>query len=351
VFFLNQYSQIGKVAPNGTVSLVPGFDSVPSPDTCLDDSPIQSIAADSAGNLYVIESSRILRVSADGKIENIAGNDNFLLGDGGPATSAVLTYPWGVAIGPQGAVYFTDAFNWSVRKVDATGTITTIAGNGHPTSRCGVPTPENPIVTPMQIAVDPAGSLFVASTQNRVVKFDVDGIRNVVAGDGYTGPPGTVEAPLTTTLKDPHGVAVDSRGNLYIADTFESRIQVMSPDGVVRTLTGTGEQGDSGDGGDPFVAKLYAPTSIALDAAGNLYFADTGNQRIRKVALGGIITTVAGSNSAKNSRRWRPRHSSAIMLSARCRRRCGWQSLYQRYLLRPDSQGHPERHHLHHRPR
>ncbi|HJZ96495.1 MAG TPA: hypothetical protein VKE70_08305 [Candidatus Solibacter sp.] len=294
VYILNEFNQIRKVAPDGSVSLLPGFDSVPPPDTCVDDDPITSIAADPMGNVYVIRSRQILRVGADGRTGIVTGGNSLLAANGVPATSTPLLNPWGIAVGPQKNVYLTDAFASTVRRVDSAGIITTIAGNGFVTASCGRRNPDDPVVTPLQLTLDPAGDVFVASSWNRVIKFGVDGSRTVVAGDGYAGPTGTDEFPLTTTLKDPHGVAVDSRGNVYIADTFESRIQMMSPDGVFRTVTGTGEQGYSGDGGDAFVAKLYAPTSVAVDVSGNLYLADTGNQRIRKVASDGTITTVAG---------------------------------------------------------
>src|SRR5262249_32455727 len=157
VYILNEFNQIRKVAPDGSVSLLPGFDSVPPPDTCVDDDPISSIAADSTGNVYVIRSHQIFRVGADGKSGALTGRNDLLAANGVSAISVPFASPWGVAIGPQGNVYVTDAFASTVRKIDSAGVITTVAGGGLVTSSCGRLNPDAPIIPPLQLTLDPAG--------------------------------------------------------------------------------------------------------------------------------------------------------------------------------------------------
>ena len=219
-------------------------------------------------------------------------------GDGGPATNAQLNAPFGVAVDASGNLYIAEWSNHRVRKVDASGVITTIAGigvggfggDGGPATQAAVNSPEG-------VAVDAAGNIYIAdSFNNRVRKIDTSGVITTIAGTGaprYTG-----EGDATQVgLNDPSGVAADNNGNLYIADNSSHRIRkLVLATGTISTFAGTGVGGFSGDGGPATAAQLYNPTHLTVDRAGNVYIADYTNNRVRKVNVAtGIITTVAGT--------------------------------------------------------
>jgi len=145
------------------------------------------------------------------------------------------------------------------------------------------------------IAVDARGTVYVADPSNHMVmKFDPNGILTVVAGNGTPGSSGDGGPAVSASLSEPRGLAIDSAGNLFIADSASSVIRKVTPDGVITTIAGTGKPGYSGDGAPAPSAQLNGPEGLALDSAGNVYNADAGNHRIRKIATDGIITTVAG---------------------------------------------------------
>jgi len=230
-------------------------------------------------------------------------------GDGGPATAAALNDPVGIAVDAAGNLFIGDTYNDRIRKVSANGSITTIAGSGAPgcpSNMCfsgdGGPATAAQFHSPMGVAVDKSGNLFIADYLNaRVRKISADGTITTVAGDatccGFSGDGG----PATSaTLWDPTSVAVDAAGNLFIADLTNNRIRKVSTSGIITTVAGSGKQGGfSGDGGPATSALLNNPFGVAVDGAGNIFIADSDNSRIRKVSAGtGIITTVAGNGSA-----------------------------------------------------
>ena len=257
-----------------------------------------SVAVDGSGNLYVAgsESNRVRRIDTAGVISTFAGSDHFT-GDGGPAVQAALYYPSGVAVDGAGNLYIADTDNTRIRKVDSTGTITTIAGTGeYGFSGDGGPAVQAALSYPSGVAVDGAGNVYVTdSGNNRIRKVDSTGTITTTAGTGEYGFSGDGGPAVQAALSYPSGVAVDGAGNLYIADTGNYRIRKVDATGTITTIAGTGEYGFSGDGGPAVQAALDYPSGVAVDGAGNLYIADTGNYRIRKVDATGTITTIAGT--------------------------------------------------------
>jgi len=256
------------------------------------------VSVDSAGNLYIADTlnSRIRKVS-EGVITTVAGSGppQGFSGDNGPATSAQLFQPAGVAVDSAGNLYIADYYNNRIRKV-SNGVITTVAGGGgsfFEFSGDNGPATSAELLYPRGVAVDSAGNLYIADTGNNRVRKVSNGVITTVAGGGSSlGDNG----PATgAQLYDPSGVAVDPAGNLYIADAGNNRIRKVS-NGVITTVAGNGTQGFSGDNGPAASAQLYDPASVAVDSAGNLYIADVLNNRIRKVSSW-VITSIAGTGT------------------------------------------------------
>ena len=245
-------------------------------------------AVDSAGNLYIADTGndRIRKVSPDGIISTAAGNGRQgFSGDGGPANLASVNRPGGVAVDREGNLYVADTLNHRIRRVDVRGIITTVAGNGKPAlSGDDGPATSASLYHPNSIAVDARGNLYIADTNNSVVrKVNLEGTISTVAGDGKDRFSGDGGPAINASLSHPGGVAVDAAGNLYIADTLHSRIRKVSTSGTINTVAGNGDTGFSGDGGSPTKASLYNPHGVAVDNDGNLYIADSLNFRIRMV--------------------------------------------------------------------
>jgi len=266
------------------------------------------VAVDPAGNLYIAEYYRcLIRKVSNGVITTVAGGGPSL-GDNGPATSAQLNFPEGVAVDSAGNLYIADSNNNRIRKVSiSNGVITTLAGNGTQSfSGDNGPATGAQLAGPMAVAADPAGNLYIADYGNGRIRKVSNGVITTVAGNGpcsrtisptscYGGDNGLA---TSAQLYDPMGVAVDSAGNLYIADSGNHRIREVS-NGVITTVAGGGFSG-LGDNGPATSAALSAPMAVAVDSAGNLYIADSGNVRIRKVS-NGVITTVAGNGTEGSS--------------------------------------------------
>jgi sugar lactone lactonase YvrE len=264
-----------------------------------------SLALDASGNLYIADlgNVRIRKVDAAlGIITTVAGNGVFgFAGDGGAATSASLNSPAGVALDASGNLYIAEYANHRIRKVDAaTGIITTVAGNGINTfAGDGGAATSASLSHPNGVALDASGNLYIADYGNSRIRkvAAATGIITTVTGNGVFGFAGDGGAATSASLYFPTGVALDASGNLYIADPRTQRIRkVDAASGIITTVAGNGVLGFAGDGGPATSANLASPSGVALDASGNLYIADIGNERIRKVdAASGIITTAAGS--------------------------------------------------------
>jgi sugar lactone lactonase YvrE len=257
-----------------------------------------SIAVDGAGNLFFAELDHVvLRLdAATGALTLVAGNGTAgFSGDNGPAVGAQLAYPQGVAVDAAGNVYIADSGNSRIRKV-SNGVITTVAGGGSALGDNG-PAASAQLTDPQGVAVDSAGNLYIADTGNNLIRRVSNGVIVTVAGISGTANYSGDNGPATSAgLNGPSGVAADAAGNLYIADTSNNRIRKIS-NGVIVTVGGDGTAGFSGDNSSATSAKLNNPSGVAVDAAGNLYIADTSNNRIRKVS-NGVIVTVAGNGTA-----------------------------------------------------
>jgi uncharacterized protein (TIGR03437 family) len=258
------------------------------------------VAVDNAGSYYVADPSNnlVLKVNASGTLNTVAGNGSSgYSGDGGPATSAALYGPYGVAVDGAGNLFIADTRNERIRKVNTAGIITTVAGNGtYGYSGDGGPATSAALYDPYGVAVDGAGNLYIADTGNeRIRKVNTAGIITTVAGKGTYGYSGDGGPATSAALYGPYGVAVDGAGNLYIADQGNNRIRMVGLAGIITTVAGNGTHGYSGDGGPATSAELYAPEGVAVDNAGDLLIADTGNNRIRQVKSGGTVSTVAGN--------------------------------------------------------
>ena len=257
------------------------------------------VTVDGASNLYIADSgsSVIRKVDHLGTITTIAGGGSG--GDGGPATSARLISPESLAVDGAGNLFIADTVNYRIRMVDATGTITTVAGNGHAGfSGDGGLATNAQLALPGGVAVDGAGNLYIGDTNNhRVRKVDLSGTITTLAGNDSAGGSGDGGPATSAELYYPQSVAVDGKGNIYIGDTGTYRVRKIDPSGIITTVAGNGTSGFSGDGGPAVSASLGSPDGVAVDGVGNIFIADYVDNRIRKVDLSGTITTVAGDTN------------------------------------------------------
>jgi uncharacterized protein (TIGR03437 family) len=285
----------------------------------------ESVAVDGLGNLFIADSlnQRVRKVAPAGIITTVAGNGPVAAtlgfgysGDGGPATSAQLNWPTGVAVDRAGSLFIADNYNHRIREVRPSGTITTVGGGNclrmpillvcQGSSGDGGPATNARLYGPFSVAVDDADNLFFADSFDEggpgpdgalVREVSLSGTITTVAGYGTYGFSGDGGTATSALLSAPAGVAVDGAGNLFIADSSNNRIRAVSPDGTITTVAGNGSIGQSGDGGPATGAQLNWPLGVAVDGIGNLFIADTGNHRIRTASPNGAIITVAGNGT------------------------------------------------------
>ncbi len=262
------------------------------------------IAFDASGNLYIadLNDNVIRKVDVAGTITTVAGNgEQGFSGDGGAATDAQLDSPAGVAIDTSGNLYIADTHNQRVREVVG-GNITTIAGTGSTGFSGDAGAAASAMLNqPTALAMGMDGSLYVADTDNHRIRKIVFGSSSTtitsVAGNGEQFFSGDGFAATSAGLDSPNGVAVDAAGNIYIGDTHNQRVRVVDTTGMISTLAGNGSKSYGGDGATATNASLASPRGLSVDALGNIYVADSDNNRIRLIAKAGTITTLAGNGS------------------------------------------------------
>jgi sugar lactone lactonase YvrE len=241
------------------------------------------MARDGQGNLYVADfmNNVVRKIAADGTVTTVAGNGTQgYSGDNGQATSAQLAYPAAVALDNSGNLYIAEFLNSCVRKVDANGIISTLVTG----------------FVVRGVAADSAGNVYYSSWYEGVWKVDSQGVSTRIAGNGnpgYSGDGGPATEAQTAGVA---GLALDSQGNLYLAEVQNSDIRKIDTNGIITTVAGTHQAGFAGDGGAATSAQLNGPADVRVDAAGNLYIADSSNNRIRKVNAAGTISTIAGGD-------------------------------------------------------
>ena len=309
--FTYQWQLNGTNLPNGIITTVAGNrtasyngDGIAATNAELYN-PL-GVAVDTSGDLFISDyrNYRIRKIGTNGIITTVAGNGtNAYFGDGGAATNAELSWPCDMGVDASGNLFIADSGNNVIRKVGTNGIIITVAGNG--TGNYfgdGGAATNAELSFPRGVAVDASGNLFIADSYNNVIrKVGTNGIITTVAGNayeagtGYGGYSGDGGAATNAELYYPCRVAVDAFGNMFIADSGNNVIRKVGTNGIIITVAGKGMGRYFGDGGAATNAELHLPEGVAVDAAGNLYIADTENQRIREVGTNGIITTVAGN--------------------------------------------------------
>jgi streptogramin lyase len=254
---------------------------------------------DTAGNVYIADSANhvIRRVDPSGTIVTVAGAGGATgdSGDGGPGTEARIQGPKGIVLDGAGGLLIADSGNDRVKRLDlATGIITLVAGTGEPGGAGdGGPATEAQLVEPRTLAVGPDGSVYIAEPKvHRVRRVDPAGIISTFAGTGRAGFSGDGGPAGRAQLDFPRGVGADAAGNVYIADSLNQRIRRVDTGGTITTVAGRGKacyfsaSNNCGDGGPPLGAGFATPRAVEASASGDLYVADTFNERIRRVAVG-----------------------------------------------------------------
>ena len=259
----------------------------------------QGLAADASGNVYFLSSNCVFKLDPNGIVSRVAGNSRpGYAGDGGPALSAQFYFASGVAVDSSGNLYVGDTANRRVRKVSSAGIITTIAGTGvQGFSGDGGPATNAQLLGPSGLTTDATGNLYIVDDL-RIRKIDTTGVITTVAGNGTGGFSGDGSQATNAQLSSPYGVAVDGSGNLFISDDGNRRVRKVASNGIITTVAGTGTYGSAGDGGPAISAQLTGASGIAVDKTGNLYISDSSPLNdnddcacVRKVSPAGVIST------------------------------------------------------------
>jgi sugar lactone lactonase YvrE len=254
---------------------------------------------DGKGQLYVVDTSnhRVRLIAPNGTIRTVAGNGQRTYSqDGGHALKTAFMTPSSITVDRAGYMYISEWTGHRIRRVDPDGRVWTVAGNGQSGYVGeGLNAVETSLWTPAHIFLDGNGNLYLSEWHaNRIRRIAPDGTITTVAGNGNPGQAGDGGPATKASINSPNGIFVNDDGTLYIADLGNNRVRRVDPDGIITTVAGEGTPGWSGDGGPATDAKLNRPSGVFVDAAGDLYIADTRNKRIRRVNKLGFIETVAG---------------------------------------------------------
>lgn len=284
---------VERLEPDGTLLALAGLGRLTdgskadgTPASALFLTTLRGIAQDSAGNLYLADAfaGRVYRITADGAVTTFAG--------GSPATIVPMSSPRGLAFDSKGNLLIAEVGCQCIRRIDPKGTLTTV-----------YTLPPSPTFQyPEGLAIDAADNIYVAIySGHSILKIAPDGSSTVIAGTGTAGFSGDGGPATNAQLNFPSDLAIATDGTLYIADSGNNRIRRITPDGVITTSAGTGDRGFAGDGGPAAAAHLSLPAQLLLDPDGTLYFGDYGNRRVRRITPDGVIGTVAGSGEFTNT--------------------------------------------------
>ena len=291
------YSQtITTIAGTGTF----GYTGDGGPATAAQFNNIQRITTDVFGNLYATTTHTIRKISPGGIVTTTAGyvgmGGGGFSGDGGLATAALLHTPFGITTDVLGNIYFAAVEHGRIRKIDVSGVINTIAGNGTFTYSGDGVSATLASMNAKDVAVDAAGNLYIADGINyRIRKINSTGIISTFAGNGTGGFYGEGILATAASIGNASSVHVDALGNVYFPDATNNRVRKVDITGVIRTIAGTGVYNTSGDGGVATAAEMRTPRSVAIDGNGNVYICELSGFRIRKINSAGIISTFAGN--------------------------------------------------------
>ncbi len=294
----NQYlsaQTISTIAGNG----IAGFAGDGGTATAAEFHKPNKFYIDGSGNIYVPDNfnNRLRKISSSGIVTTIAGTGvSGGAGDGGPAALAQLYGPTDVTLDVAGNIYIAELDGNRVRKINTSGIISTIAGNGMPGfSGDGGPAVSALLHGPESVYFDAGGNLYISDAFNqRIRKINSSGIISTFAGNGWSGYSGDGSPATAAGLSYPYGLSGDASGNIYLADQLNHVIRKINASGIISTVAGNGFGSYGGDGGPATDAQLNNPTDVYADNAGNLLIGDKLNQRVRKVSSSGIITTIAG---------------------------------------------------------
>jgi hypothetical protein len=259
------------------------------------------VAVDAAGDVLVADlSNRIRKITPDGIVTTVAGSGIAgFAGDGGPATDAQLNHPTGVAVDAAGGILIADQHNYRIRRVDPSGTITTIAGTGIDGYGLGDggPALQAGLDLPTTLALDAQGGILIAEMgERRIRRIDPDGTISTIAGDSGSGYDGDDKPATQASLTKPTGLAVTRTGDVLIADQGDQRVRRVDPSGVIHTIAGNGLQATTGDGGPASAATLSYPTSLLVDRSRRVLIAE--GSRVRSIERDGTINTIAGGGTS-----------------------------------------------------
>ncbi len=310
VYISDQYNnRIRKLSPSGILTTIAGggsgftqggkaiYQGIGSP---------QGLVLDASNNIYFSSNNAIYKIDNAGTIITVAGNPSSgggFSGDGSAATTAQLNDPRGIAFDVSGNLFIADRGNNRVRKVNTSGIITTIAGGSTGALGDGGPAISANVSQPNGVAADAAGNIYIADYGHQLIrKVDASGIISTYAGDGPSGPGGSWGTPATASRIEPYGVSIDPSGNLFIPNGFGSWISKVTASGLFYWVAGNGSSGFSGDGGPATAGQLnigggyWGSQTIAIDGTGKLFIPDINNNRVRMVNTGGVINSIAGNN-------------------------------------------------------
>jgi sugar lactone lactonase YvrE len=290
---------IRKITPAGEVSTLAGLaessGSADGPGATARFYYPSAVAVDSAGNLYVADTYNftIRKITPSGEVSTVAGQAGFLGSADGTGSNARFYYPRGVAVDSTGNLYVADTSNHTLRKITPAGEVSTLAGLAGASGSADGPRATARFYLPRGVAVDSTGIVYVADTENHTLrKVTPAGVVSTLAG--VAGASGSADGPGTAArFYEPAGVAVDSAGNLCVADTYNCSIRTITSGGEVSTLAGQAMTWGSADGPGT-AARFYHPSGVVMDSAGTIYVADTYNSTLRALTPGGVVSTLAG---------------------------------------------------------